>query len=130
MLMDAVLTVLLLAPPVVIAVLWRLSVRPANRRPGHLPDSATIVLARLGAVVCAALPVAQLIASIFRYRTGEMGLYLWFLVPGFGVLLAMIVLPAFLSHARGYERTVSPGMLLLSTGMLMLLTFVGDRTGS
>lgn len=125
-----ILTALLLAPPVVIAAFWRLSVRRARQTPVELPDGAAIVMARLGAVACAILPIAQLFAGIFRYRTGEIGLYLWFLIPGFGVLLALFVLPAFLAYGRGYERTVSTGMLLLSTGMLLLLTYVGGRTGS
>lgn len=126
MLMAAILTALLLAPPVVIAAFWRASLRRPNRKMGELPDGATIVFVRLGAVFCAVLPIAQLIAWIVRYRMGELGIYLWFLLPGIGVLLALFVLSGLLAHARGYERPVSSGMLLLSVGMLLLFMFLGS----
>ncbi len=126
MLMALLLTVLLLAPPVVIGAFWWMSVRHPERRRGRLPDSDTIVFVRLGCIICAALPMLQLLDSIVRYRLGEMGLYLWFLVPGLGVLLALFALSGLLAHARGYERPVSSSMLLLSVGMLLLFTFLGS----
>ncbi len=126
MLMTLVVTVLLLAPPAVIAAFWWVSVRRATRRWDELPDSATIVFVRLGGVICAVLPIAQLLAWIIRYRMGEAGIYLWFLLPGLGVLMALFVLSGLLTYARGYERPVSSGMLLLSTGMLLLFMFLGN----
>ena len=60
---------------------------------------------------------------------GDLGLYLWFLLPGLGVLLALVVLSGLLAHARGYERPVSSGMLLLSVGMLLLFMFLGSPYG-
>ena len=129
MLMATVLTVLLLAPPVVIAAFWRASVRRTSRRRGELPDSETIVFVRLGGVLCAALPIVELGVCIVRYRMGDLGLYLWFLLPGVGVLLALFVLSGLLAHARGYERPVSSGMLLLSVGMLLLFMFLGNPYG-
>ncbi len=129
MLMAAIVTVLLLAPPVVIAAFWRASVHRSHSRRGDLPDSATIVFVRLGAVLCAALPIVQLCVWIVRYRMGDLGLYLWFLLPGLGVLLALVVLSGLLAHARGYERPVSSGMLLLSVGMLLLFMFLGSPYG-
>ncbi len=126
MLVATVLTVLLFAPPIVIAVFWWRSVRRGSHRRGKLPDSATIVFVRLGGVVCAMLPIAQLLVWVVRYRLGELGVYLWFLLPGLGVLMVLFVLAGMLAHARGYERPVSSGMLLLSTGMLLLFMFLGS----
>jgi hypothetical protein len=129
MLIAAVLTFLLLAPPAVIAVFWWKSVHRASFRSGELPDSATIVFVRLGGVICAVLPIAELLVWIVRYRLGEFGVYLWFLVPGLGVLMVLFVLSGMLAHGRGYERPVSSGMLLLSTGMLLLFMFLGNPYG-
>ena len=124
-LIGTLVTVLLLAPPVVIGAFWWTSMRPARRRAKRLPDSAAIIFVRLGCVVCAMLPIVQIFEGIVRYRLGEMGSYLWFVVPGMGLLLALFALSGLLAYARGYERTVSSGMLLLSVGMLLLLTFLG-----
>ena len=126
MLMVLIVSVLLLAPPLVIAAFWRASARHVHHRYGELPDSATIVFVRLGAVLCAALPIAQLLVWIVRYRMGDLGIYLWFVLPGIGVLLALFVLSGLLAYGRGYERPVSSGMLLLSTGMLLLFMFLGS----
>ncbi len=116
---------LLLAPPAVIAAFWWLSVRPGGRRHNGLPDTEAMIMARLGGVTCALLPIIQLFAGLIRYRTGMLGQYLWYIVPGFGLLLALVALPAFLSHAHGYERPVSSAMVLLSVCTLLLLTLMG-----
>ena len=119
-------TVLLLAPPLVIAGFWRASVRHRlPLRPGHLPDSEAIVMARVGGILCALLPIVQMVASLIRHRTGEPGMYLWFLVPFLGVVLALFALSLLLAHARGYERTVSSSMVLVSVCTLLLLTLLG-----
>ncbi len=119
-------TVLLLAPPAVIAGFWRASVRRRSRlKPGQLPDSEAVVLARVGGILCSVLPPVQMLASFIRYRTGEPGMYLWFLLPCFGLLIALFALAALLSYARGYERAVSSGMVLLSVCTLLLVTLLG-----
>ena len=66
-----------------------------------------------------------MLASLERWRTGEAGLYLWYFVAGFGVVLAVFALAALLSYARGRERGVSSGMVVLATSMLLLITFLG-----
>ncbi len=122
------LTILLLAPPVVIAAFWRLSLERRKHGLAGLPDAEALILARVGGIFSAVLPVLQLGASIIRYKTGEPGLYLWYLLPGFGVLLAAGALAAFLAHARGRERAVSSSMVLLSVCMLLLITFVAGSS--
>ena len=129
MLMAVIVTVLLLGPPIVIAAFWRASLRRASHRHGQLPDGEAIVFVRLGAVLCAALPIVQLCVWIIRYHMGDLGIYLWFILPGIGVLLALFVLSGLLAYARGYERPVSSGMLLLSVGMLLLFMFLGSPYG-
>ena len=126
---SILVTVLLLAPPAVITAFWWTSVHRATRRWDELADSASIVFVRLGGAISVVLPIAQLLAWIIRYRMGEAGIYLWFLLPGLGVLLALFVLSGLLTYARGYERPVSSGMLLLSVGMLLLLMFLGNPYG-
>ena len=124
--LTLIFTLLLLVPPVVIAAFWRSSVlrRRRHRGQGGLPDPEIVVLARLEGIACALLPIVQLLAGVIRYKTGEIGTFLWFVLPGFGVLLAFAALATFLDSARGYERLVSPGMVLVSTSMLLLLTLV------
>ncbi len=124
-LVSAISGLLLLTPPAVIAAFWWLSVRPGGRRANGLPDGEAVIMARLGGVACAMLPIVQMFAGLIRYRTGALGLYLWYVVPGFGLLLAVIALSAFLAYARGYERTVSSAMVLLSVCTLLLLTVTG-----
>ncbi len=119
------LTLLLVAPPIVIGAFWRAARHRVVRQPGELPDAEALILARVGGILCALLPVLQMGASLIRYKTGEPGLYLWYLLPGFGVLLAAVALAAFLAHASGKERPVSSGMVLLSVCMLLLITFTG-----
>lgn len=124
------LTIILLAPPVVIAAFWRASLRRSVLQPARLPDAEALILARVGGIACGAVPAIQLIASIVRYKTGEAGLYLWYLVPIAGVAFTVLVLAGFLAHARGTERKVSSGMVLLSVSMLLLITFVAGSAGS
>lgn len=124
-LLSILLTLLLVAPPIVIAAFWRASRHRVIRRRGELPDAEALILARVGGVLCALLPLLQMGASLIRYKTGEPGLYLWYLLPGFSVLLAVAVLAGFLAHARGTERKVSSSMVLLSVCMVLLITFTG-----
>ena len=123
-LISVISGLLLAAPPLVIAGFWWSSVRPGGRTQG-LPDGEVVIMARLGGFVCALLPVLQLFTGLIRYRTGALGHYLWYAVPGFGLLLALVAVAAFLSHARGYERPVSCAMILLSVCTLLLLTLTG-----
>ncbi len=126
--LSILLTGLLVAPPFVVAVLWRVSRRQRSVQVGRrrrLPDREALVLARVGAVTCGLLPSLQMLASFERWRTGEAGLYLWYLLAGFGVVLAIFALAALLSYARGKERGVSSGMVVLATSMLLLITFLG-----
>ena len=118
------ITAILLAPAIIIAGFWWTSLRHHAQRPGDLPDTEALILARVGGIACGLLPVFQLVASIVRWHTGEAGLYLWYLVPVMGVLLAVTALAAFLSYARGTERGVSSGMVLLSISMLLLITLL------
>ena len=116
---------LLMIPPIVIGTFWWISARPGARRGNGLPDGESIVLARAGGVACALLPVFQIFAGVLRYRTGALGRYVWYAVPGLGLLLALFVIAAFLSYARGSERRVSSAMVLLSVCTLLLLTLLG-----
>ena len=126
---DIFLTLLLLAPPVVMGVFWRASLRRRVLGPGELPDAEALILARVCGIACGLLPALQLGASIVRYKTGEPGLYLWYLVPAFGLFLAVAALAAFLAHARGSERKVSSSMVLVAVSMLLLITFVAGSPG-
>lgn len=121
---SILLTLLLLAPPIVIACFWRVSLERHKHGMAGLPDAEALILARVGGVLCAVLAPLQLLAGVVRYRTGEAGLYLWYLVAGAGLLLAVMALAAFLTHARGWERKVSAGMVLLSLSMLLLITLL------
>ena len=129
MLIATILSLLLFAPPLVIAAFWWRSVHRGRFRSGELPDSATIVFVRFGGVVCTVLPFVELLIWTTRYRMGELGIYLWFLLPGLGVLMVLFVLSGMLAYGRGYERPVSSGMLLLSTGLLLLFMFLGNPYG-
>ena len=126
--MDFVYVILgfiFLAPPAVLAAFWWLSVRPGGRRAKGLPDTDAVIMARLGGLVCTMLPIVQLFSRLILYRTGALGHYLWFVVPGGGLLLALVVVAGLLSYARGYERPVSSAMVLLSVSTLLLLTWIG-----
>lgn len=127
--LHLLLTICLLAPALVIAAFWRASVRGRALQPGKLPDAEALILARVGGVLCGLLPILQLLASILRYKTGEPGLYLWYLVPTCGITLAVLALAGFLAHARGTERKVSSGMVLLAVSTLLLITFVSGSAG-
>lgn len=89
-----------------------------------MPDAEPLVLARVGGILCAVLPALQLLAGIVRWRTGEAGMYLWYGVVLGGVMLAVLALTGFLTHARGRERSVSSGMVLLAVSLLLLITFL------
>lgn len=124
MLLTLLFTLLLLCPAVVIAGFWRAARRRRPVRPGFMPDAEALVLARVGGILCAVLPSVQLLAGILRWRTGDAGLYLWYGVALGGLLLAVAAVTAFLTHARGAERRVSPGMVLLSLSVLLLITLL------
>ena len=83
-LLSILLSLLLLAPPIVIAAFWWAARQRVDRRRGELPDAEALILARVGGIVCALLPVLQMGVSLVRYKTGEAGLYLWYLLPLFG----------------------------------------------
>lgn len=117
-------TVLLLAPALVIAGFWRASRQHHVQHPEAMPDAEALVLARVAGILCGLLPALQMGAGMERWRTGEPGLYLWYMVPVGGLLLAVVTLAAILTHARGTERGVSSGMVLLSISMLLLITLL------
>lgn len=126
---SILLTLLLLAPSVAIAAFWR-TARQRQIRVGGLPDVEALILARVGGILCGVLPGVQLLASLVRYKTGDAGTYLWYLVPIGGTALAVLALTGFLSYARSRERMVSSTMVLLSVSLLLLLTFVTGISGS
>ncbi len=119
---------LLLVPPLIIGGFWWMSVRPGGRHANALPDGEATILTRAGGLICTVLPLFQMFAWIIRYRTGALGRYLWYVVPAFGLLFAILVVAAFLSYTRGYERRVASLMVLLSVCTLLLMTLVG-RSG-
>lgn len=123
-LLSILFTALLLAPVLVIAYFWWAARRHSKQHPEAMPDGESIVLARVGGILCAMLPVLQMLASMVRWRTGEPGLYLWYAVVLVGVVLAVLALTGFLTHARGRERSISSGMVLLSVSLLLLITFL------
>ena len=123
-LLTVLFTALLVTPAVVIAGFWRASRQRAAQHPAAMPDAEALVLARVGGLLCTILPALQMLAGIVRWRTGEPGIYLWYAVVAGGLLLAVLALTGFLTHARGRERGVSSGMVLLSVSMLLLITFL------
>lgn len=130
MLPSILFTAALLVPAFVIAWFWR-SARLRNaRHPEVVPDAEGLVLARVGGILCAVLPPLQLLCGIVRWRTGEPGLYLWYAVVLGGVMLAVLALTGLLTYARGRERGVSSGMVLLSVSLLLLITFLQGGSGA
>ena len=130
MLLSILFTAVLLAPALVIAWFWRGARLRAAQHPEVVPDAEGLVLARVGGILCAVLPALQLLCGVVRWRTGEPGLYLWYAVVLVGIMFAVLALTGLLTHARGPERGVSVGMVLLSVSLLLLITFLQGSSGA